>query len=862
MICRSLTFLTSACITPDSAVSHLHHFCACLPHEPFIDHSPTIAFSDDDPLTGRTTATLRLPMCLPPDLRSISSLRSWPSKRAATRDACFQAYVALHRAGLLNDNLLPLCQSWSIDDGSSLAQLGATLNVRPSYDPWAEPCMAWDPSGTGEVYRTDVVLTRVNGEVSEDLHVTLTTPSIVPALSSMDLRWDAETCFRARFGASCHVPLTHKSTLPALQSITRLLIDGAASRSTRGTSDCVALFGPALAEDALPRWYQDRRGRDPAMLIEQTGANPVGLVRPLHLRPSPYVFQRWVDGPDGFEVSCTPLTSRRNFLSSAARSRQDVQVLGRHAPLTRVERFPAAASTIDRLPLQYARFGLFIPVILEELRGVMTAQAVRRDVLAGLPIADIRHVVTAITAPAAGRSTNYQRYEFFGDAVLKYIVSDQLFNDHATWPEGFLTRRKSWLVSNQRLAQAALDRRLDAYIVTDQAKLKKWAPPTVAQTTASPSEARRMSRKVLADVVEALIGAAYLDGGLSLATRCVHVFVPHIRPEPVDWVHRAAGPVAATRAVEIAEAVIGRRFSDRNLLTQSLTHPSCGHSVRTESYQRLEFLGDAVLDLLIVRRLTASPAATTYTPGRMTSIRAAVANAQFLGFLCLDHSVETADGSRVEEVARGTLIALATSRHVRLCDLMQHHHEQLLRAQAACLARYHEGATRVRHALGSGLAHPWLLLEQINPDKHCSDLIEAILGAIFLDANRDLAVCEAFIARIGLTRYLDRLIAGEVDVRHPNAVIGPSQGTEEPSYPSDRMGDAERGEMDSGTDSEHDADRDGDAAAEMGWSAETNGCSSGEPAMLVEITTALENMSLIPGQGLDVTASVEQIEVA
>ena len=53
-----------------------------------------------------------------------------------------------------------------------------------------------------------------------------------------------------------------------------------------------------------------------------------------------------------------------------------------------------------------------------------------------------------------------------------------------------------------------------------------------------------------------------------------------------------------------------------------------------------------------------------------------------------------------------------------------------------------------------------------------------------------------------------------------------------------------------------------DAAAEMGWSAGTNGRSSGEPAMLVDITTALENMSLTSGKGSDVTASVEQIEVA
>ena len=52
-----------------------------------------------------------------------------------------------------------------------------------------------------------------------------------------------------------------------------------------------------------------------------------------------------------------------------------------------------------------------------------------------------------------------------------------------------------------------------------------------------------------------------------------------------------------------AEDKIGYRFKDRALLQQALTHPSYGGDHRVPHYQRLEFLGDAVLELYISEML-------------------------------------------------------------------------------------------------------------------------------------------------------------------------------------------------------------------------------------------------------------------
>ena len=52
-----------------------------------------------------------------------------------------------------------------------------------------------------------------------------------------------------------------------------------------------------------------------------------------------------------------------------------------------------------------------------------------------------------------------------------------------------------------------------------------------------------------------------------------------------------------------AEAIIGYEFKDRTLLRQALTHPSYGGDHRVSDYQRLEFLGDAVLELYVSEAL-------------------------------------------------------------------------------------------------------------------------------------------------------------------------------------------------------------------------------------------------------------------
>jgi ribonuclease III len=104
---------------------------------------------------------------------------------------------------------------------------------------------------------------------------------------------------------------------------------------------------------------------------------------------------------------------------------------------------------------------------------------------------------------------NYERLEFLGDRVLGLVVADLLCRRFDTEPEGPLTQRHAKLVRRETLAAVAGAIGLDRHI------------------RLSPSEAAAGAARnpgILADVLEAVIAAIYLDGGFAMAFAFVERF--------------------------------------------------------------------------------------------------------------------------------------------------------------------------------------------------------------------------------------------------------------------------------------------------------------------------------------------------
>ena len=103
-----------------------------------------------------------------------------------------------------------------------------------------------------------------------------------------------------------------------------------------------------------------------------------------------------------------------------------------------------------------------------------------------------------------------ERQEFLGDAVLSIIVSDYLFRNHATMPEGDLTKLRAALVCEKALCLYANELGLGDFLLLGRGE---------------ESSGGRQRPSILADAFEAIIAAIYLDGGIEPAREFVLRYV-------------------------------------------------------------------------------------------------------------------------------------------------------------------------------------------------------------------------------------------------------------------------------------------------------------------------------------------------
>lgn len=132
--------------------------------------------------------------------------------------------------------------------------------------------------------------------------------------------------------------------------------------------------------------------------------------------------------------------------------------------------------------------------------------------------ADAPHLEEALTHPSyaneAKTTRHYQRLEFLGDAVLGLCATELLWERFPEADEGSLTRMRARIVNADALARWAR-----AQGIADELRLGRGADAT----------GLRQSTNLLCDVVEALIGAVYVDMGMEAARRaCAQIVEPLI----------------------------------------------------------------------------------------------------------------------------------------------------------------------------------------------------------------------------------------------------------------------------------------------------------------------------------------------
>jgi len=127
----------------------------------------------------------------------------------------------------------------------------------------------------------------------------------------------------------------------------------------------------------------------------------------------------------------------------------------------------------------------------------------------------------ALTHRSFGLPHN-ERLEFLGDSVLNCVIAQLLFAKDQNRPEGDLSRIRANLVNQQTLFEIAAGLNLGEHLRLGEGEIKSGG-------------ARRPS--ILADAIEALIGAVFLDGGFESAAKVVgQLYAPLLdNPEPLRF---------------------------------------------------------------------------------------------------------------------------------------------------------------------------------------------------------------------------------------------------------------------------------------------------------------------------------------
>ncbi|KAL5795899.1 hypothetical protein ACOSQ2_000719 [Xanthoceras sorbifolium] len=407
---------------------------------------------------------------------------------------------------------------------------------------------------------------------------------------------------------------------------------------------------------------------------------------------------------------------------------------------------PPELCFVHPLPGALVRGAQRLPSIMRRVESMLLAVQLKDIINYPVPVSKI---LEALTAASCQETFCYERAELLGDAYLKWVVSRFLFLKYPQKHEGQLTRMRQQMVSNLVLYQYALSKGLQSYIQADRFAPSRWAAPGVlpvfdeetkdgdsslfdreksfaedkpgtvrhddeyedemedGELEGDSSSYRVLSSKTLADVVEALIGVYYVEGGKNAANHFMNWIGIQVESDPDEIgvpIRPSYVPESILRSIDFdaLEGALNIKFKERGLMVEAITHasrPSSGVSC----YQRLEFVGDAVLDHLITKHLFFSY--TNLPPGRLTDLRAAAVNNENFARVAVKHKLHV-------HLRHGSS---ALERQIR--DFVKEVQEELSKPGF--------------NSFGLG---------DCKAPKVLGDIIESIAGAIFLDSGRDTSV--------------------------------------------------------------------------------------------------------------------------
>ncbi|KAK7061646.1 hypothetical protein R3P38DRAFT_2494335 [Favolaschia claudopus] len=384
----------------------------------------------------------------------------------------------------------------------------------------------------------------------------------------------------------------------------------------------------------------------------------------------------------------------------------------------------------------------------------------------------------AIAAPSTRIEYDYERLEllgvyslnrnkaanltrFTGDAVLKYMASIYVFVIEPSNTEGALHTARQLIISNSALFLSSGRSGLPAYVQSKPFTIKSWQPPNFkiseenekARSNRQKKEnEQRLGDKISADVAEAILGAAYLSGGVDTALAAAKAMnIPFLCAEIwSDFSDRLLIPPSTISAklkngaLEAVEVIIHHKFEHPHILSQALacscpTHASLAGFDRV-SYERLEFLGDAILEFLVLRHVYERY--PKVSPGGLTMLKGAMVSNSTLAAICVLSGLH-------QHILLASHFANSVSEYISRLKLKRSEEYELARLEERSPGQY------------------W---QETDPPKALSDVVESVIGAVYVSDKCSPVGVEVFFEHV-LKPFYDKHISLKTVAQHPTKVL-------------------------------------------------------------------------------------------
>ncbi|WCJ38881.1 dicer-like 2 [Euphorbia peplus] len=282
----------------------------------------------------------------------------------------------------------------------------------------------------------------------------------------------------------------------------------------------------------------------------------------------------------------------------------------------------------------------FLPSIIHRLESILVAINLKKMnsdyFIQNIDIPCIK-ILEAITTKKCREGFDMESLMTLGESFLKYATSRQLFQTFPDQHSGLLSIKKDKLISTSTLCKLGCDRKIAGFIRDEFFEPKNWMFPCESSSCHSLNEViltparkiyvsgqRKLKQKTVADAAKALIGA-YVSSGGEVAGVIFLNWIG-IKVEFLNIPYERHFRVKAERFINVnrVESLLNYLFRDPSLLLEAFTHGSYMVAEVPRCYQRLQFLGNSVLDYLFTVCLYEKYPGLSH--GLLTDLRSASVN--------------------------------------------------------------------------------------------------------------------------------------------------------------------------------------------------------------------------------------------